>query len=87
MGARGGHLARWILRQLLLLSATGFGIGLIAAIALSQLLEGLLFGISATDPTTYVLATLSVLALGLVAGCVPVGRALRVDPVTVLRGD
>jgi ABC-type antimicrobial peptide transport system permease subunit len=70
------------MRQGVGLAGIGLGVGLIAALALTQLLKTQLFEISPMDPVTY-LATL--VALMAVAAFLPARRATRVDPVIALR--
>ena len=76
-----------VLNQGMRLALFGVGIGLIAALAVTRLLRTMLFGVSATDPITYVGISLLLLAVTLVACWLPARRATLVDPVVVLRGD
>ena len=70
-----------------MLAGVGVAIGLAAALALSRLMRGLVFGVGATDPLTFV-ATGALLALvALAASYAPARRAVRVDPVIALRND
>src|SRR5262249_12972007 len=79
LGASRGRILRWVLARGLTLTAVGIGVGLTAALALSQLLRGMLFDVTPTDPLTYLgLATL--LAVVALATCyIPARRATRVD--------
>ena len=61
--------------------------GLAVAAAVSSVMTSLLYGVEPTDPLTIVAACFALLAVALVAGLVPVRRALRVDPVTALRHE
>src|SRR5262249_39653432 len=63
----------------------GLVIGLLAALAVSQLLSGILFAISPTDPMTYAGVALVLLAVNAAAVYVPARRAGRIDPVQLLR--
>jgi putative ABC transport system permease protein len=85
LGARNTVLVGMVLRQALILAAAGIAAGLLGARAATGLLAGLLFGIQPTDPSTFALtaAIVGVVALG--ACYVPVRRAIRVDPVSLLR--
>jgi ABC-type antimicrobial peptide transport system permease subunit len=62
----------------------GTGLGLGGALALSHLLESLLFGVSTFDPTVFTLAPLILTGTAMLAVLVPAGRATRVDPVRTL---
>ncbi|HWW76176.1 MAG TPA: FtsX-like permease family protein, partial [Pyrinomonadaceae bacterium] len=85
LGAQPGRVLMLVLRQGLLLTLAGIGIGLAGALALTRLMSGLLYGIGATDPATYA-AIVGLLALvSLVACYIPARRATRVDPLIALR--
>ena len=68
-------------------SALGVAAGLVGALALSRLLEGLLYGVGARDPVTYSLAAALVLTATLLATLVPARRASAVEPMAVLRDE
>jgi putative ABC transport system permease protein len=73
--------------QTLKLAAVGLLIGVAASWALGRLLSGLLFGVTATDPATF-LSMLAVLTLvAALAGYIPARRASRIDPLTALRAQ
>jgi predicted permease len=87
MGAESGEVLGMILRGGSRLAAIGLLIGIAGALALSDLMESLLFGVSATDPVAFVLAP-GVLALVALAAClIPARRATQVDPVNALKGE
>jgi ABC-type antimicrobial peptide transport system permease subunit len=65
----------------------GLGIGLVVALAGSRVLQHLLFGIGSTDPATYALASLAIVAVALGASYLPARRAADVEPMVALRGD
>ena len=85
LGGQPGDMLRLIVGQGLRLASYGVGIGLVAAFALTHFLSSMLFGISATDPISYV-AVVSLLLVVVVVACyVPARRAMRVDPMVALR--
>jgi putative ABC transport system permease protein len=87
LGATPGDVLRLVSRQGLGLVGLGLALGIAAALGLTRLMSGLLFGISATDPTTYA-ALATVLALvGLTACWLPARRAAKVDPLIALRSE
>jgi putative ABC transport system permease protein len=87
LGARARDVLLMLLREAMRPVAIGIGLGLMGAYAMTRLLASMLYGVSATDVTTYVVAC-GVLALAaLVASIVPARRALAVDPITAVRGQ
>ena len=85
IGAQRSDVLRLVLGEAARMAAFGVIIGVVASLAISRLLTSLLFGISATDPLTFigVAALLSLVALA--ASFIPAYRATRVDPITALR--
>ena len=84
LGARWSDVQRLVLGEAARLVVVGLALGVGVALAMSRVLNGMLFGIKSTDPATY-LSVASVLAL---AACeVPALRATRVDPVRALRAE
>jgi putative ABC transport system permease protein len=82
---------RMILRMVLIgglrIAATGLAIGVFGALALTHVLSGLLFGVSARDPLTFVVVPGALLVVAVAACLIPARRAMRVEPVIALRGD
>jgi putative ABC transport system permease protein len=87
LGALPGDVLRSILREALLLSESGVALGLIGALALSQVLTRLLFDLSPTDPGTLVVMAVLLSAVALLASYLPARRATRVDPLVALRTE
>jgi ABC-type antimicrobial peptide transport system permease subunit len=65
----------------------GITLGLVASVAFSRVLEGTLFGVSALDPLTYVLAPALLLTVVVAASSLPAWRATRVPAIAALRGE
>jgi putative ABC transport system permease protein len=85
LGAQTKDVLKMVLHQGMLLTITGIGIGILASFLLTRWMSSLLFGISVTDLTTFVLASVILTAVALVACLVPARRAARVDPMIALR--
>jgi putative ABC transport system permease protein len=76
-----------VLRQGMTLALAGIVLGLLGALAMTRLLEGMLFGIRMDDPTTFLLAPTCVIVVSLLACYLPARRAARVDPAVSLKAD
>ncbi|MDQ3134046.1 MAG: ABC transporter permease, partial [Acidobacteriota bacterium] len=85
LGAQRGDVLRLVLKQGLTLILGGIVIGLVAAFLLARLMESLLFGISAADPATFIVVSLLLIVVALLACYIPARRAMRVDPMVALR--
>jgi predicted permease len=85
LGAQRGDVIRLVLGRGLLLVGIGIAAGVAAAAAAARVISGLLFGISALDPITFVAVPLLLGAMALLASYIPALRATRVDPVVALR--
>jgi putative ABC transport system permease protein len=84
-GAGPRDVLKLIIGQGMALAGTGIAIGFLASLAVTRLLQKLLFGISPTDPVTYAVIALVLSAVPLVACYVPARRATKVDPLVALR--
>jgi predicted permease len=87
LGARRSDVLGMVVRRALGLVSLGLLVGLAGAFAVARALESVLFGLSATDPLTFVVATLVLTAVAILASYLPAQRAARVDPVRALRTD
>jgi putative ABC transport system permease protein len=87
LGAAHSHTLRLVLREGLRVSAIGIGIGLLAALALSRVMAGYVYGISSTDPFTFAVACLLLISVALLASYIPARRAAKVDPIVALRSE
>jgi predicted permease len=87
LGARSGDVLRMVLAYGMRLALPGVVLGLAGALAVTRLLQSLLFGVGAADPATYLLTAALLLAVSVLAGLMPATRAARVDPVASLRQE
>ncbi|HXU08587.1 MAG TPA: ABC transporter permease, partial [Blastocatellia bacterium] len=85
LGAAPGDVLRMIVGQGMVLALVGVAIGICASLALTRLMSGLLYEVSATDPVTFPAIALLLCAVALVSCYLPARRATRVDPTTALR--
>src|SRR5437667_2137885 len=84
-GADRGRVLKLVVGQGMALTLAGIAIGLLASLALTQLMQSLLFGISATDPLTFVVIAFVLGAVPLLACYIPARRATKVDPMAAMR--
>jgi len=87
LGARAADVRRLFARQGALLAAWGVGLGLAATLALTRLMAGLLYGVSAGDPAVVAGAALLLAGVAVAAAYLPARRAARLDPLAALRAD
>jgi putative ABC transport system permease protein len=85
LGAKPRDVLRLVVRQAMILVLAGVAIGLLASLALTRLMKGLLFSVSVTDPITFVVISLLMTLIALLACVVPARRATKVDPMVALR--
>jgi ABC-type antimicrobial peptide transport system permease subunit len=87
LGASETRILTLVMRQGMLLALAGIAVGLTGGLALARIMRGMLFGISAGDPATYIAVCGSLGLIALVASYIPACRAARVDPNVSLRGE
>lgn len=86
VGAKRGDVLRLVVKEGLKLGLLGVAIGLLVAFGVVRFLSSLLYDISARDSLTFTVVPLILIAVAVLASCLPAQRALRVDPVEALRG-
>jgi predicted permease len=87
LGARRVDVVNLVVRRAMMIVGIGALAGLAGAIALTRVMSSLLFGVSATDPTTFVAVTLILVLAALVASYLPARRAASLDPMQLLREE
>jgi len=87
LGADRAAILRLVFAGGVKLAVIGLGIGITGALALTQVLSGLLFGVSPRDPLTFLVVPGALLLVALAACWIPARRAVRVEPVIALRGE
>lgn len=85
LGATRASLVRHLLSGVTILAASGAVLGVVVALGVGQAMSQLLFGVAATDLTSFTVAPLVVLASALAASLAPAWRAARQDPIAALR--
>ena len=85
LGARRVDVLKLILKGGIALALAGIATGLITALALTRLLESVLFGVTPTDALTFALGSLGLVIVAVVACLIPARRATKVDPIVALR--
>jgi putative ABC transport system permease protein len=85
LGAQGRDVLKLVIRQGLILVILGIVVGLGGAMALTRVLSSLLYGVSASDPLTFVGVAALLALVALLACWIPARRATKVDPMIALR--
>jgi putative ABC transport system permease protein len=87
LGAQPSAILRMILGQSLILTLLGVAIGAIGALAMTGLFKSLLFQVTPTDPVTFIVVALVLLASALLASFLPARRAASINPIVALRNE
>jgi len=85
LGADTRTVLGMVLKDAMRMALAGIAIGAAAAFAVTRVMKGLLFGVSASDPLTFLVVALILTLVTLLASYVPANRATRVDPIIALR--
>ncbi len=85
LGAERGDVLKIVVGQGLGSALVGTGIGMVASLALTRLLQSMLFGVKPSDPVTFVAVSLVLLVVAWLACYIPARRATKVDPMVALR--
>ncbi len=87
LGARRAHVLRWVMAAGARMALIGVAVGIAAALGLTRLMASLLYGVSALDPLTFASVAVMLLVVALAACYIPAWRAMRVDPIVVMREE
>ena len=87
LGASSGHVQWRVLRQAMTLALAGIAVGGVGALAMAQLIGSLLYGVTATDPQTFLVMVVLLTLVAMAAAYFPARRASMVDPITALRSQ
>ncbi len=87
LGAQSWSVLRLVLTDGIKMALVGVAVGLLAALALTRFMDGIVYGVSTTDPLTFVVITLVLILVAVLACCLPALRATRVDPLVALRQE
>jgi ABC-type antimicrobial peptide transport system permease subunit len=87
LGAQTGQVLRTVLREAWWLALAGVGVGLIVALAMSRVIQSMLYGLRPTDPITSAAAATLLVAIALAASWIPARKAARIDPIHALRHE
>jgi len=85
LGAQRGSVLQMILRRGLVLAAIGLGIGIVASLSVTRVLNGMLFGVTPSDPFTFIAVSVVLLGVSVIASSIPAVRAAKLDPMATLR--
>jgi predicted permease len=87
VGAEGSRVRKMVVLQGARIAAAGVGVGIVAALFLTRVLDSLLFGVRSLDPATFIAMSGLMLLVAFLASYLPARRASTVDPMEALRAD
>jgi putative ABC transport system permease protein len=87
LGAQPMDIARLVVGEGLRLGLAGVAAGVVSALLLTSVMRNLLYGVTASDPVTFVVVSAVLVGITLAACYLPARRAARVDPIVALRGE
>jgi len=87
LGAAPAQVRRLVVARGVALVLAGVALGIVGAVALTRFMGALLFGVTPTDPATYVAVAVILVGAALLASYLPARRATRVDPILALRAE
>jgi hypothetical protein len=87
LGAQAADVRSLVVSQAMRLGAAGLAMGIAGALAVTRVLDSLLFGVSASDPLTFATVSAALITVLILAAYLPARRATRVDPIVALRAD
>jgi ABC-type antimicrobial peptide transport system permease subunit len=87
LGAQSAHVVRMVVVRGLALTLSGVGVGLVGAFLLTRFMQGVLFDVTPSDPSTFISVTVALIGVAVVASYIPARRATRVDPAMALRAE
>ena len=85
LGASRREMLSLVLQEGLLITLIGVALGLAGALFLSRIMAGYVYGITSTDPLTFAITSLLLIAVALLASYIPAHRATKVEPTVALR--
>ena len=87
LGASSSNVLRLVVGHGMFLAGVGLALGVVGAFAVTRIMGSLLYGVSASDPLTYIVLVVTLGIIALIASYIPARRAMRVDPVIALRNE
>jgi putative ABC transport system permease protein len=87
LGATASNVLRLVVSHGMVLAGAGLVAGVLGALAATQVMATLLYGVTATDPVTYIALVLLLGLIAMIASFIPALRATKVDPIVALRDD